>query len=52
MTAASEIEASVRAYVAEHADFVIEREIEALPAPHGEHGPVDGGYAARLVRAS
>jgi 16S rRNA (cytosine967-C5)-methyltransferase len=42
----------VRAFVAEHPDFVIEREIEALPAPHGEHGPVDGGYAARLVRAS
>jgi 16S rRNA (cytosine967-C5)-methyltransferase len=42
----------VRAFVAEHPDFTIEREIEALPSPHGVHGPVDGGYAARLVRAS
>jgi 16S rRNA (cytosine967-C5)-methyltransferase len=42
----------VRAFAAEHAEFEIEREIEALPAPRGEHGPVDGGYAARLVRRS
>jgi 16S rRNA (cytosine967-C5)-methyltransferase len=41
----------VRAFVAEHPEFSIAREIEALPAPRGEHGPVDGGYAARLVRA-
>ncbi len=41
----------VRAFIAEHVHFAIEREIEALPSPHGEHGPVDGGYAARLIRA-
>jgi 16S rRNA (cytosine967-C5)-methyltransferase len=41
----------VRAFVEAQAHFTIEREIEALPAPHGEQGPVDGGYAARLRRA-
>jgi 16S rRNA (cytosine967-C5)-methyltransferase len=40
----------VRAFLDAHAHFSIEREIEVLPAPHGERGPVDGGYAARLLR--
>lgn len=41
----------VRAFVAAHPEFTLEREIESLPNPRGEHGPVDGGYAARLRRA-
>jgi 16S rRNA (cytosine967-C5)-methyltransferase len=40
----------VRAFLEAQAGFTLEREIEALPAPHGERGPVDGGYAARLIR--
>jgi len=41
----------VRAFTAENASFVIESEIEALPAPPGSEGPVDGGYAARMRRS-
>lgn len=40
----------VRAFLAEHADFTLDREIEALPGPTGGVGPVDGGYAARLLK--
>lgn len=40
----------VRAFLADHADFALDREIEALPAASGGGGPVDGGYAARMVR--
>jgi 16S rRNA (cytosine967-C5)-methyltransferase len=42
----------VRAFAETHPEFAIEREIEALPEPRGERGPVDGGYAARLIRRS
>lgn len=31
-------------------DFELEHEIDSLPDPRGAHGPVDGGYAARLRR--
>lgn len=31
-------------------DFELEHEIDALPDPIGVHGPVDGGYAARIRR--
>jgi 16S rRNA (cytosine967-C5)-methyltransferase len=41
----------VRAFTAENASFVIESEIDALPAPPGGEGPVDGGYAARMRRS-
>lgn len=40
----------VVAFLAAHADFTLDAEIEALPDPRGIAGPVDGGYAARLVR--
>jgi 16S rRNA (cytosine967-C5)-methyltransferase len=40
----------VRAFLAERGDLTLEQEIEALPAPSGTSGPVDGGYAARLTR--
>jgi 16S rRNA (cytosine967-C5)-methyltransferase len=40
----------VRAFLAEHAELTLEREIESLPAASGTSGPVDGGYAARLLR--
>jgi 16S rRNA (cytosine967-C5)-methyltransferase len=41
----------VKAFLAVHADFALDREIEALPAGNGGSGPVDGGYAARMVRS-
>ncbi len=40
----------VRAFSAAHPQWSIQAEIEALPAEHGANGPVDGGYAALLVR--
>lgn len=40
----------VRAFLAAHPDWSLHAEIEALPAEPGSDGPVDGGYAARLVR--
>lgn len=40
----------VVAFLAAQTDFELEHEIDALPDPRGEHGPVDGGYAARLRR--
>jgi 16S rRNA (cytosine967-C5)-methyltransferase len=40
----------VRAFVSADPRFVIEQEIDALPARAGTRGPVDGGYAARLRR--
>lgn len=42
----------VRAFLEQHPRFTLEREIEALPAPLAEGGPIDGGYAARLVRGA
>jgi len=41
----------VATFLAKHADFALEEEIEALPDPAGAAGPVDGGYAARLRRS-
>ena len=41
----------VRAFLDEHPDFALEAELAALPAPRDPHGPVDGGYAARMRRA-
>lgn len=41
----------VRAFLTEHPEFSLEAEIDALPEPRGAHGPIDGGYAARLRRA-
>lgn len=41
----------VRTFLATHPEFALEREIEALPAAAGGVGPVDGGYAARMVRS-
>lgn len=40
----------VRAFLDSHAEWALEREIEALPAARGTIGPVDGGYAALVVR--
>jgi 16S rRNA (cytosine967-C5)-methyltransferase len=40
----------VKSFLAQHAGFAIEDEIEALPAEPGSSGPVDGGYAVRLRR--
>jgi 16S rRNA (cytosine967-C5)-methyltransferase len=40
----------VRAFLEGRGEFALEEELEALP--DAERGPVDGGYAARLVRAS
>jgi 16S rRNA (cytosine967-C5)-methyltransferase len=40
----------VKSFLAEHAGFAIEEEIEALPAVAGSAGPVDGGYCVRLRR--
>lgn len=42
----------VRAFLAQNADWSLDREIESLPAERGGAGPVDGGYAARLTRAA
>ena len=42
----------VRAFLAHHPEFTLDAEIESLPDPRGPSGPVDGGYAARLVRSS
>lgn len=41
----------VRAFSAAHPQWSIQAEIEALPAERGANGPVDGGYAALLVRS-
>lgn len=41
----------VRAFLAAHPEFALDLEIESLPNPRGERGPVDGGYAARVLRA-
>ena len=38
----------VRAFLERHPDWTLDREIEAQPA---SGGPIDGGYAARLVRS-
>ena len=40
----------VKSFLAEHSGFALEREIDSLPAANGGAGPVDGGYAACLVR--
>lgn len=40
----------VLAFLASHSGFTLDAEIEALPNAAGTDGPVDGGYAARLVR--
>jgi 16S rRNA (cytosine967-C5)-methyltransferase len=40
----------VRALLERDARFALEAEHFALPAPKGPHGPIDGGYAARLRR--
>lgn len=42
----------VRSFLAHHPEYVLDAEIEALPDPRGTSGPVDGGYAARLVRST
>jgi 16S rRNA (cytosine967-C5)-methyltransferase len=41
----------VAAFLTAHPEFSLDVEIETLPDPRGEHGPVDGGYAARLRRS-
>ena len=40
----------VRAFLERRPDFHLDAEHDALPAPSEEGGPIDGGYAARLVR--
>jgi 16S rRNA C967 or C1407 C5-methylase (RsmB/RsmF family) len=44
----------VRAFLGAHAGWVVEEELESLPATppnaDGADGPVDGGYFARLRR--
>jgi 16S rRNA (cytosine967-C5)-methyltransferase len=40
----------VKTFLAAHTEFALESEIESLPAANGGRGPVDGGYAARMVR--
>jgi len=40
----------VAAFLAENPDWGLAAEHPALPAPTGQDGPVDGGYAARLER--
>jgi len=46
-----ENERRVRAFLTEHADWSLAAECSALPAQPGGTGPIDGGYAALIVRA-
>jgi 16S rRNA (cytosine967-C5)-methyltransferase len=40
----------VRWFLSSHPGWVLEEELETLPAPAAPAGPVDGGYVARLVQ--
>jgi len=41
----------IRTFLAQHGQWRLVRECEALPAPFAAGGPTDGGYAALLERA-
>lgn len=45
-----ENERRVRTFLASHSDFSLSEEFGSLPATRSPAGPLDGGYAARLVR--
>ncbi len=45
-----EDEARVKVFLGEHADFELVSERFAVPRPEAPPGPIDGGYAARLLR--
>lgn len=42
----------VRSFLESHPDWTLEAEHEVLPRSSDESGPVDGGFAARLVRGA
>jgi len=45
-----ENEQRMRRFTEEHPEFTLEADRLTLPRPTDERGPVDGGYAARLIR--